>query len=112
MEIRFSDEILTRILEQSMIYACACPAQICRILTEQRILYRYQLRCINNNETEQTIHQRINSTLTTTHALLEQCLADILELEEWDMQTYQMPEALVQKHLAEFELSMQAQNYP
>jgi hypothetical protein len=103
MKIRFPDEILTRILEQCMLHTCACPAQICRVLNEQRALYYYQSQCINTTENDRRIHQRITDSLEITHAHLEECLADVLQLEGWDLETYQMPEAMLQKRLSEFE---------
>jgi hypothetical protein len=103
MLLFFSNQILTHILEQSMLLHCACPAQLCKAINEQRALYGYQEHCINNNETDKAVHQRIAETLRATHAQLEQCLYDILRLEKWDLETYDMPDELRDKLLSEFD---------
>lgn len=106
MKLRFSDQVITHILEQSIIYTCACPAQVCKAINEQRALYNYQKSCLNRTETDKAVHQSIAETVETTHALLEQCLEHILLLEGWDMETYQMPESMQKKLLCEFEDSL------
>lgn len=103
MELRFSVEIITHILEQSIIYSCACPAQVCKVINEQRALYKYQQRCLNLADIDKAVHQLISDTVKLTHAQLEQCLEQILLLEGWDMQTYQMPESMQKKLICEFE---------
>jgi hypothetical protein len=103
MQLRFSNQMLTHILEQSMLLNCVCPAQVCKAINEQRTLYAYQERCLNNNETDKAVHQRIAETLRATHAQLEQCLYDILSLERWDLETCDMPDELRDKLLSEFD---------
>ncbi len=99
MEIRFSNEVITKILEQSMIYQCACPAQVCRAINELRGLFAYQAGCLNLSDTDTAVHQRIVEAVKVSHAEMERCLDDILRLEGWDMNTYQMPEALTNRML-------------
>lgn len=106
MKLRFSDQVITHILEQSIIYTCACPAQVCKVINEQRALYNYQKNCLNRTETDKAVHQSIAETVETTHTLLEQCLEHILHLEGWDMETYQMPKSMQKKLLYEFEDSL------
>jgi len=96
---RFSDEALLSIIEQSAVYVCACPAQVCSQLMSQRELFKYQLQCLNKTEIDIQVHQSIAETLIKTHADLECCLKNVLELEGWDMNTYQMPEDLQKRIL-------------
>lgn len=106
MNFRFPDEIIAHILNQSLIYTCACPAQVCKAINEQRRLFEYQKRCLNLTETDKAVHQKIASTVENIHAQLEQCLDDILCLEGWDMNTYQMPETMQKKLISEFDDSL------
>lgn len=106
MKLRFSDDEITHILQQSIIYTCACPSQVCKAINEQRALYRYQAGCLNLTDTDKAVHQLISDTVELTHAQLEECLEQILLMEGWDMETYQMPEAMQKKLLCEFESSL------
>lgn len=96
---RFSDEVLSLIIEQSAIYVCACPAQVCSELRSQRKLFKYQMDCLNKTETDTLVHEAIAEALIKTHVDLENCLEKVLQLEGWDMKTYQMPEELQKKIL-------------
>lgn len=87
----FHDKQLTRILDQALIYQCACPAQVCRTLIGLRELFDYQLNCGNRTETDRKVHEAIGLSTAVAHAEMEQCLRRILELEAWDMETLTMP---------------------
>ena len=102
MEVRFENEIITKILDQSVIYQCACPAQVCRSINELRGLFAYQAGCLNLKDTDRAVHQRIVDAVKLSHAEMEKCLEDILLLEGWDMSTYEMPEALMNRILQQF----------
>ncbi len=102
MEMRFSNEVITKILDQSMIYQCACPAQVCRSINELRSLFAYQAGCLNLTDTDKAVHQRIVEAVKSGHAEMEKCLEDILRIEGWDMNTYQMPEALMNRILQQY----------
>lgn len=97
MKYLFSREQLDSILKQSMMYACACPAQICKVIKDQRVLYTYQQECLNQDDTDKAVHQAIADTLEVTHAQLEACLKDVLTLEGWDLETLEMPPAILKK---------------
>ena len=96
---RFSDKVLFSIIEQSAVFVCACPAQVCSQLRSQRELYNYQMDCLNKTETDTLVHETIAKALIKTHADLESCLEKILHLEGWDMTTYQMPENIQKRIL-------------
>ncbi len=94
MQFQFTNEQLSKILDQSIVYQCACPAQVCKSLNELRALHAYQAACLNKTETDKAVHQRISIAAELCHVAMEQCLAEVLVLEGWDMQTLEMPEAL------------------
>jgi hypothetical protein len=103
MKLQFSNDVITHILEQSIIYTCACPAQICKAINEQRALFAYQQKCLNLTDTDKSVHETIAKAVETVHAELESCLEAVLQLEGWDMATYQMPDNLQKKLLCELE---------
>jgi hypothetical protein len=94
MESQFSDQQLSHIIDQSLIYQCACPAQVAKHLIGLRDLYEYQQNCLNQTETDKAVHQRIASDAQRAHTALEECLHQVLLLEEWDMTTLAMPASL------------------
>jgi hypothetical protein len=94
MKKKFTNEVLTKILDQSVIYQCACPAQVCEHIYRQRALYDYQSNCLNLTDTDRSVHERIAETIMAAHAAMEDCLEDILRLEGWNMTTIEMPESL------------------
>ena len=99
MKKKFPNEVLIKILDQSVSYQCACPAQVCEHINRQRALYDYQSKCLNLTDTDLGVHERIAQTTMTVHAAMEDCLEDILKLEGWDMTTFEMPESLKTKIL-------------
>ncbi|PKO63483.1 MAG: hypothetical protein CVU23_10495 [Betaproteobacteria bacterium HGW-Betaproteobacteria-17] len=96
MPTRFSDEQLHRILDEAMIYMCACPAQVASQLQALRALHDYQRTCADNGPLSEQVHARIAAAARQAHAELEQCLDDVLDLEGWDTSTLSMPEGLRQ----------------
>jgi len=110
LPIQFADQAITHILDQSMLLQCACPAQVCQAIATQRNLYAYQENCLNRSDTDKAVHQRIAKSVQITHAELERCLAEILYLEGWDLQTYTMPQALRDKMFCELQSELEKQN--
>jgi hypothetical protein len=94
MDMMFSDAVLSKILDQSVVYQCACPAQVCRMLFQQRELFAYQRDCLDLSEVDRAVHLRIAQALRASHQMMEDCLTEILRLEGWDQDSYEMPEAL------------------
>lgn len=94
LEKTFTDAQLATILDQSAIYSCACPAQLCQAINQQRQLFAYQETCLNRTSTDATVHRLIAETAQQNHENLEQCLRAVLELEGWDMETLTMPDNL------------------
>lgn len=100
LEMKFSPAELVRILEQAVIYDCACPAQICKEIGSLRALYDYQAHCLNLTDTDTQVHERIAASTRVAHAEMEACLEQVLALEGWDRQTLEMPPHLQKRLLA------------
>lgn len=94
METRFSGQQLAHIIDQALVYQCACPAQVCQALIGLRDLYAYQQNCIESTDTDRAVHVRIAQAARDSHDLMEVCLRDVLSLEGWDMATLTMPDNL------------------
>lgn len=90
----FNDEMLERIIEASLIYMCACPAQVAREILDMRQLYAYQQNCLSNSPLNSKVHELIAETVSVNHERMELTLDSILTLENWDRETLQMPEGL------------------
>jgi len=91
MDKKYSDEELLRIVDQAMVYQCACPAQVASLMRESRKVHNYQQKCLNLTGTDEKVHQRISADVEQAHELLEGCLDAVLKLEGWDMTTLTMP---------------------
>ena len=91
---RFSYQQLEQILEEAMIYMCACPAQISEQLLHLRKLFAYQNSCISKGSLMADVHRRIAASTRIAHAELEQCLSDVMVMEGWDLETLTMPNNL------------------
>ncbi|MEQ1532616.1 MAG: hypothetical protein HOO97_01780 [Sideroxydans sp.] len=94
MKSQFTDTQLSHILDQSLIYQCACPAQVAKHIIGLRDLFAYQQGCLNQTDTDVAVHQRIATDAQRAHAALEECLHAVLVLEQWDMPTLRMPASL------------------
>jgi hypothetical protein len=98
-EERFTDAELGKVIEQAMLYMCTCPAQVADSVRKLRELYRYQLRCIANPENSEVIHAQIGKSAIESHSIMQDCLLKIIELEEWDRRTLEMPVGLRKRQL-------------
>jgi hypothetical protein len=97
MKQQYDASQISKIIDQSLIYQCACPAQVCRAIFELRDLHRYQLGCINDTDNDALVHQAIADAAERSHALMEQCLTRVLEIEGWDPVTLVLPAPLKAK---------------
>jgi hypothetical protein len=100
-EERFTDEQLSSIVEQGMVYMCACPAQVAEAVRKLRELRRYQMRCISNSSNDSTFHQTIADKVSLAHGTMQDCLEDIIQLEGWDRTTLEMPAHLRKRLMQE-----------
>ncbi len=97
MQERFNAAQVSKVIDQALVYQCACPAQVCRAIFEMRELYDYQMNCANGTENDRVVHETIAASTDQAHQLMEECLAKILEIEEWDLATLDMPASLRKK---------------
>ncbi len=93
---RYSNRQLEQILEEAVVYMCACPAQVCEQLLQLRKLFEYQTACISKGSLMAEVHCRISNATVKAHAEMEQCLSDVMQMEGWDPQTLTMPFGLRQ----------------
>jgi hypothetical protein len=100
-EERFTDAELGKVIEQAMIYMCACPAQVADAIRKLRALYRYQLQCIQVPESNPAVHTLIAQSTIHSHSIMQDCMEKIIELEEWDRTTLEMPAGLRIRQLQE-----------
>ena len=98
---RFTDVELGTVIEQAMIYMCACPAQVAKSTRSLRELYRYQLRCMAAPDNDNAVHAEIAKSTIEAHSIMQDCLGKIMELEGWDRATLEMPMGLRQRQLRE-----------
>ena len=94
MRQQFDSAQISKVIDQSLVYQCACPAQVCKAIFELRDLHRYQMDCLNNSDNDFKVHSAIAQAAEQSHALMEACLTRVLELEGWDVASLDMPEAL------------------
>lgn len=94
LQHRFDDQQLKTIVDQAMIYMCACPAQVAEHIRRLRSLYAYQRDCIAGGPISCEVHEAIAGAAARAHAELEACLDQVLDMEGWDRATLTMPEGL------------------
>jgi len=97
MKERFTASQVSKVIDQALVYQCACPAQVCRAIFELRELHEYQTNCASDSVNDEVVHNTIALATEKAHELMENCLARILEIESWDMANLNMPEALKKK---------------
>ncbi len=94
MKTRFTDDQLSQVIDQSLIFQCACPAQVAKHILGLRDLHAYQQECMGATDTDVAVHRRIAEDAATAHGALEASLCAVLELEGWDLETLEMPVSL------------------
>ena len=94
LQKRFTEQQLERIIDEATIYMCACPAQVAEQIRHLRQMIRYQNNCEIQEDTDTVVHKSIAKAGLQAHAILEDCMDEILELEGLDRETLRMPEGL------------------
>ncbi len=96
LETKFTNSQLRRINLQAILYLCSCPSQVGMQIDSLRKLYEYQANCSDRrrSELQQKVHQRIAEAAIAAHAIMEDCLLDVMQLEGWDPLTMTMPDDL------------------
>lgn len=97
MDEKFSASQISKVIDQALLYQCACPAQVCRAIYELRELYEYQMNCANDTANDRRVHEAIAEATDRAHQVMEACLGEILDIEGWDRATMAIPEALKKK---------------
>ena len=94
LPIRFDDTQLKHIIDQAMIYMCACPAQVASQILQLRQLHAYQRGCLERGNVLDAVHEQIAAATEEAHARMEACLDAVLDLEGWDRERLEMPAGL------------------
>jgi hypothetical protein len=94
MDHTYTEAQLHKIIDEALIYMCACPAQVAKQILELRKLHNYQMTCENANPGQNDVHVLIAKSTAISHVEMEKCLTRILEIEAWDLQTLEMPAGL------------------
>lgn len=97
MKEQFNPSQISKVIDQSLVYQCACPAQVCRAIFELRELHEYQMNCANDSVNDERVHKTIAEATEQAHQLMEDCLKKILEIEGWNQVSLVMPESLKRK---------------
>ena len=97
MQEKYNAAQISKVIDQSMVYQCACPAQVCRTIFELRELFEYQMNCANNSVNDRLVHETIAAATAQAHATMEECLSKVLEIEGWDSANLVMPDSLRKK---------------
>ena len=100
-EERYTDTELGSIIEQGMIYMCACPAQVAEEVRRLRALLKYQQNCLVDPSNDSAVHTAIAKSTIQAHAVLQDCLDTVIALEKWDRATLQMPACLRKRQMQE-----------
>lgn len=98
---RFREEELVKVRDEALIYMCACPAQVAVTIAQLRRVHEYQRECEGRRTDTLGVHDRIARAVSQAHAIMENCLDEILSLEGWDRQTLAMPPGLRQLQQAQ-----------
>jgi cell division protein ZapA (FtsZ GTPase activity inhibitor) len=99
----FSDSDLEKIINEGLVYMCACPAQVADSLRKVRAMYHYQLNCLTDGNNQAQVHSTIARSAILVQQQLEACLEEVLEIEQWDRATLTMPEGLRMRQRTEME---------
>lgn len=97
MKERYTAAQIGKVIDQALIYQCACPAQVCRAIFELRELFAYQTNCAADPINDRRVHETIALATEQAHELMEQCLERVLKIEQWDLATLDMPAELRKK---------------
>lgn len=98
---RFTNDQLEKVIDEGMIYMCACPAQVAQSIRSLRDLQSYQLNCLTDPGNDATVHQEIAKAAQAAQVIMEDCMDKILEIEQWDRTTLTMPAHLRQRQANE-----------
>lgn len=88
----FDNRQIQAVIEEAMLYMCACPAPLGTEILRLRELHTYQMVCISKGRDNLgEVHERLATAAREAHDILETCMVDLLTLEGWDVTTLKMP---------------------
>lgn len=94
-----SDAQIHHILEQVLLHQCACPSQLCKVILGLRELIRYEQECLDRTPGDAKVHLCIAKAAGQCEAIMNDCLAQVLDLEGWDKENLVMPAKLQEAQL-------------
>lgn len=96
---KFTDEQIQKVRSEGYVYSSSCSSRVCEQIEYLRRLFNYQEECLRSGESELSIktHQIIADVTYKTHKIMEQCLEDVLNYEQWNFETLDMPEDVRKK---------------
>jgi hypothetical protein len=97
MKETFDSAQISKVIDQALMYQCACPAQVCRAIFELRELHQFQMDCADDTANDRIVHETIAEAAENSHQIMERCLEKILAIEGWDRATLTMPADLRKK---------------
>jgi hypothetical protein len=97
MKRTFTPQQISKVIDQSLIYQCACPAQVSSTIIGLRDLYDYQMNCARDTANDRAVHETIARATEQAHEVMESCLGEVLTIEGWDPVLLEMPPGLRKK---------------
>ncbi len=70
MKERYNAEQISKVIDQALIYQCACPAQVCKAIFELRELYDYQINCASDSKNNALVHKTIAAATEASHEIM------------------------------------------
>jgi hypothetical protein len=97
MKYHFQPSQIRTLIEHSLKYQCACPAQVGKAILELRELYQYQMECLIDTANDVQVHRAIAQATEMAHAAMESCMVQVLHIEGWDLLTLEPPSHIKSK---------------
>ena len=93
LQVRFPEESLTAIVQETGEGTCACPAEVCSLILAARRLFEMQLECVLNSEDGplRDSHGAIAYYARLVHQQLEERLDQVMSIEGWNPLTLEIP---------------------
>lgn len=107
---KFTNQQIQKIRCESYEYSFSCSSSVCEQIEYLRRLFNYQEECLRSGESELSMktHQIIADITYKAHEIMEQCLEDVLNYEQWDLQTLDMPENIRKRLEVKFNDSLRS----
>lgn len=70
-------------------------------MLDLRNLFEYQQNCLVGPDNDVRVHQTIAAATLQAHAIMQQCLWQVIDIEGWDRATLDMPAHLRQRQVQE-----------